>query len=83
MLWLGGAVSARDSLASKVCSQTDLAATLLGQLHLNAGEYRWSKDILNPRTPAFAEYVFYDGLGYIMEKCSTLLQKRLSAWIRR
>lgn len=82
MLWLGGAVSARDSLSTKICSQTDLAATLLGQLRLDAGKYRWSKDILNPRTPSFAEYVFKDGLGYMTEKGCLVFNTTSKALIR-
>ena len=82
MLWLGGAVSARDSLVNKVCSQTDLAATLLRQMGLSAQEYRWSKDALNPRTPSFAEYVFNDGFGYMTDKGSLVFNNTSKALIR-
>jgi phosphoglycerol transferase MdoB-like AlkP superfamily enzyme len=49
----------------KIGSQCDLVATLLAQLQLDYGAYRWSKDLLNPLAPEFAYFVFDDGLGYI------------------
>jgi len=70
MLWLGGALNVKGKVVDKVCSQTDLAATLLGQMGLDAREYRWSKDIFNPRTPGFAQYVFIGGMGYVKEQGS-------------
>ena len=46
MLWVGGAVS-KPRRISHLCNQSDLAATLLGQLGLPHDEYTFSRDILS------------------------------------
>ena len=44
MLWLGGAV-AKPMTVATICNQSDLAATLLGQLHLPHPDFSFSRDI--------------------------------------
>ena len=46
MLWLGGAVK-EPRLVEQVCNQTDLPATLLGQLGLPHHDFRFSRDVLS------------------------------------
>lgn len=47
MLWLGGAV--REPRRMKVLmNQSDVAATLLGQLRIDHTGYRWSRNVLSP-----------------------------------
>ena len=46
MVWVGGAVKAPRKI-TKLCNQTDLAATLLAQLRLPHDQYRWSRDVLS------------------------------------
>ena len=46
LIWVGGAVRAHQEI-SQFCNQTDLAATLLAQLHLSHKEFRWSRDVLS------------------------------------
>ncbi len=46
MVWAGGAVKAPRKI-TKLCNQTDLAATLLAQLRLPHDQYRWSRDVLS------------------------------------
>jgi phosphoglycerol transferase MdoB-like AlkP superfamily enzyme len=46
MVWTGGAVKAPRKI-TRLCNQTDLAATLLAQLHLPHDQYRWSRDVLS------------------------------------
>lgn len=49
----------------KVCSQVDIASTLLNQLGLKAGEFQWSKNLFNPNTAEFAYYETRDGFGFV------------------
>ena len=49
---------------SKTGSQTDLAATLLNQVKMDASRYVWSKDLLNPNTPGFAFFNWDNGFGF-------------------
>jgi phosphoglycerol transferase MdoB-like AlkP superfamily enzyme len=49
---------------SKTGSQTDLVATLLNQVKIDASRYTWSKDLLNPSTPGFAFFNWDNGFGF-------------------
>lgn len=64
MLWLGGAVKEPRQI-NTYANQTDLAATLLHQMHLPADEFIFSKNILDPRHPHYAYYTFPNGFGFI------------------
>ncbi|MDR1919825.1 MAG: sulfatase-like hydrolase/transferase [Tannerellaceae bacterium] len=64
VLWVGGAVKAPARIET-IASQTDLAATLLGQLGIPHQDFLFSKDILDPRHPAYAFYTFSNGFGFV------------------
>ncbi len=63
MLWLGGAV-AQHRVVNTLMNQSDMAATLLGQLRLSHKEYTFSRDIFSPdyKYP-FAFFTFTGGIG--------------------
>ena len=63
-LWAGGAV-ARSAKVETIASQSDMAATLLAALGINADEYLFSRNILNPSVPPFAFYTFSNGFGVV------------------
>ncbi|MGA0558656.1 LTA synthase family protein [Larkinella sp. VNQ87] len=65
MLWLGGALKAKPQLIDQIGSQTDLAATLLHQLNLDATPFSWSRDLLNPQNRPFAYFAFNNGFGVV------------------
>ncbi len=65
MLWMGGALQLKDTVIAKIGSQTDLSATLLQQLRVPVNAYSWSKDLLQPQSIPFAQYVFNNGLGFV------------------
>lgn len=46
-------------------SQTDISSTLLNQLNINANDFKWSNDLLNPSRKNFAYYSFDDGFGWV------------------
>ena len=46
MIWLGGAVKQPRRIET-ICNQTDLAATLLGQMHLSHDDFQFSRDVLS------------------------------------
>jgi len=61
MLWLGGVVK-EPRVVEQVCNQTDLPATLLGQLGLSHDEYTFSRDVLSKTyTNPFAINTYDDG----------------------
>lgn len=64
MLWTGGAVK-QPLTVERLMNQTDLAATLLGQLGLPAEEYPFSRNVFGKNyTYPFAFYTFNDGLAF-------------------
>jgi len=65
MVWVGGAVKEPRRI-DVLCNQTDLAATLLGQLHVPHRQFRWSRDVLSRdyRYP-FAVHNFNHGFSLV------------------
>lgn len=49
----------------KICSQIDLAATLLHQLNVSSEQFEWSKNLFNPHANEFAFYETRDGFGFV------------------
>ncbi|MDR0506534.1 MAG: sulfatase-like hydrolase/transferase [Dysgonamonadaceae bacterium] len=64
MLWLGGAVK-NPAVIDNICTQADIAATLLNQLNIPANKFTFSRNILNPSVKEFAFYTFPNGFGMI------------------
>jgi len=58
----------RGKRIEKIGSQTDIAATLLAQLNINADRFHWSKDLLNPGTKEFSFYDWDNGFGFATPK---------------
>lgn len=55
----------RGMKSSRICSQVDLASTLLHQLNMDAKPFVWSQNLFNPYSPEFAFYSFDEGFGWI------------------
>jgi phosphoglycerol transferase MdoB-like AlkP superfamily enzyme len=66
LLFYGGAIAPewRGKVVDKIGSQTDIAATLLRQMHLNTDSFTWSKDLFNPASKDFAFYDWDNGFGF-------------------
>ena len=66
LLWLGGAVK-QPMQVDKIMNQTDLAATLLGQLGLEHTAFTFSRNVLGSdyKYP-FAFYSFNNGFSFLM-----------------
>ena len=63
IVWVGGAVKAVQRI-TPVCNQTDLAATLLGQLGLKHDEFSFSRDVLSDTyTQPFAVNTYTEGFS--------------------
>ena len=64
MLWLGGAVK-QPMVIDKLMNQTDLAATLLGQLEIDHSEFNFSRNVLGEEyTYPFVYYTFNNGFVF-------------------
>jgi phosphoglycerol transferase MdoB-like AlkP superfamily enzyme len=64
MLWAGGALNVSGNV-DRICSQVDIAATLLSQMRIDASPFIFSRNIFDPRYEDFAFYDFPDGFGAI------------------
>jgi len=65
MLWLGGAISKRDTVIQTYSSQTDISSTLLNQIGIRSDGFTFSKNMLAADAKSFALYVFNNGFGYV------------------
>lgn len=65
MLWLGGALSVRDTVIQTVSGHPDIPNTILGQFGIYEKEFVFSRDILNASYKPFAVYVFNNGFGVV------------------
>ena len=70
MLWLGGALAVKDTVIHRIGSQTDLAPTLLDQLHFASDDYRWGRDLLakGGARASFAYFSYQDGFGFVDQR---------------
>lgn len=65
MIWVGGAVK-EPRRVEQICNQTDLPATLLGQLGINHDAYTFSRDVLSKTyTHPVAIHTYDDGFTMI------------------
>jgi len=78
MVWTGGALQLpMDAEGVEIHEidalgdQTDLSATLLGQLGIHHEDFNFSKDLLDPATPRYAFYDYPDGFGLLADVCDT------------
>ncbi len=62
MLWLGGAIKTPRRI-EQLCNQTDLPATLLGQLGFVHNDYRFSRDVMSKSYQyPFAVHTYNNGI---------------------
>ena len=63
MVWTGGAVKAPRRITT-ICNQTDMAATLLGQMGVDHSQFRFSRDVMSSNyVRPFAVHTYNNGLS--------------------
>lgn len=73
MLWLGGAVK-KPMQVDKLMNQTDMAATLLGQLGIPHDEFTFSRNVLgSDYTYPFAFYSYNNGFAFCDSTGATVI----------
>lgn len=76
VIWTGGAVK-QARRVNLLCNQTDMAATLLGQLALPHQQFRFSRDVLSRTyTHPSAVHVWSEGIFYKDESGISVLNVR-------
>lgn len=76
ILFFGGAIRQPERIET-VCSQIDIAPTLLAQLGLPIEGYLFGKDILDTTYPPFAFYSYPDGFGLVQEDGITVIDSKV------
>lgn len=78
-LLTGGALKEeyRGKTFSTISSQVDFAASLLSQLALPSGDYRWSRNIFETDSRQFAFYAFDDGFGWITDSSQVVYDNKM------
>lgn len=69
MFWTGGAIRGHRDVTT-LGQQTDLAATLLAELGLDASSFPYSHNIMSYEAPHYAFYAWPDGFGLLSETAS-------------
>jgi len=64
LIFSGGALTLKGRI-NNIGSQTDIATTILDQLHLPTDKFKWGKDLLDSSARQFAFYSFNDGFGFV------------------
>jgi phosphoglycerol transferase MdoB-like AlkP superfamily enzyme len=82
MLWTGGALAVRDTVITTLGSQTDMVATLLNQLHINAGGFPFSKNLLDPHVTEFSFFTYPDAFGYITPSSYQVYDNRAKGYVQ-
>lgn len=65
LILTGGALKEKNIINNSIGSQTDIAYTILQQMGLQSGQFKWSKNLLDTSAKQFAFYVFNDGFGIV------------------
>lgn len=68
LIFAGGVLNVRDTIVSTIGSQTDVAATLFGQLGLDHSAYKYSKNLLDGDALSFAYYAYSGAGGFVSEE---------------
>jgi phosphoglycerol transferase MdoB-like AlkP superfamily enzyme len=82
MLWTGGALAVKDTVVSTYGGQTDIAATLLNQLDLDASSFTFSKNILDPDLDGFAFFDYPDAFGIINKNMQQVFDNQSNSFIK-
>lgn len=62
-LLLGGLVKNKGVVIDDICSQTDLAPTLVKTFDINNNPFKWGVNMANTKRPSHAYFSFNDGFG--------------------
>lgn len=66
MLWMGGALTTRDTVIHTIAGHPDIANTVLGQVGTHDEKFVFSNNIFSNH-PHFAVYIFNNGFGMMQE----------------
>ncbi|MGZ2371106.1 LTA synthase family protein [Ancylomarina sp. YFZ004] len=80
MLWLGGCLKQKGLRVDKYGCQPDLAATLLPQMGIDAGDFTIGKNLLNKSQKGFAYFTYNNGFGFVDSTQSLIFDLNSNKW---
>lgn len=72
MLWMGGAVTLRDTVISNIGSQIDFPYTLLSLLEGEKSDFVWSQNLFSQSNNHYAHYIYTKGFGTVNSEGSVV-----------
>nr|WP_321406972.1 sulfatase-like hydrolase/transferase [uncultured Carboxylicivirga sp.] len=82
MLWTGGALAVKDTIITKVGSQTDMARTLLNQCGINDDGFPFSKNLLDKGVKGYAFFDYPDAMGFVEDSLYQVYDNRMGRFIQ-
>jgi phosphoglycerol transferase MdoB-like AlkP superfamily enzyme len=67
LLWLGGALTKKDTIITGTVNQLDIARTILNQMGLDASPFIFSRDLFGVGRNNWAFFTYNDGIGLITD----------------
>jgi phosphoglycerol transferase MdoB-like AlkP superfamily enzyme len=64
MVWIGGALIAKDKVVDRLVNQCDIATMLCHQMNIPATSFKFGKDAFS-NAHSFANYAFNNGFGHL------------------
>lgn len=83
MLWLGGALNKQPHTIDLVASQTDIGATLLGQLTTGRNPFAFGKNVFDRTSKSFAVYIFNNGYGLVLPNSESVFDFDLNGFLKK
>jgi phosphoglycerol transferase MdoB-like AlkP superfamily enzyme len=80
VIWAGGAVAAHREIKT-LCSQIDIAPTILSQMDIDRSAYWFGKDILDSTAVPFAFYSFNDGFALLTPQDTVVIDAKANTCI--
>lgn len=81
MIWLGGALSVKDTTIAKYASQTDIAKTLLTQLNAPCEDFIFSNNLFSQDFEGYAFYAFNNGFGFMEKELKLIFDNNTGKYI--
>ena len=82
MLWVGGALTRRDSIVDEIGSQLDIAPTLVDLIGGNPAAFGYGRSLLRTVAQPHAYYGFDEGFGIVTDSGAIVYDRRANriAW---
>lgn len=82
LILTGGALAVRDTVITTIGSQTDMIATVLAQLGVDASGYKYSRNLLSEGAKDFAFYSYSNDAGVVSNEGVSIYNLKSNEFIK-